>query len=162
MVITESSPTRSKAQAPQRIVCLTDTGLDVLKELELEPVGCLTQGIAEHPLFYGDRAQAFTPVGSQTLPDLGAIRRLQPDLILGWQFPHRFYRPLLEQIAPVLLLDGVGYEAATARLQQIAQLTGRSQQAIAATNQLKRDLLRYRNRLQGAALKTVAIISLSP
>jgi len=154
-------PAKLSESSPPRIVCLTATGIDVLKELGLEPVGYLNRGIAQHPEFYGDRAQSFAAVGSWMLPDFRAIARLQPDLILGWRFPHRFYRPLLARIAPVHLMEGTGYEAATARLQQVAQLTGRSQQAIAAINQLKRNLLRSRNQLQGRSRKTVAVIGIS-
>lgn len=79
-------------QSAERIVCLTVTGIDIIAELGLEPVGYLSQGIANPTEFYGDRAQQFTSVGSWILPNLKAIRTLQPDLILGWGFPHQFYQ----------------------------------------------------------------------
>ncbi|NJK54170.1 MAG: hypothetical protein HC936_17840 [Leptolyngbyaceae cyanobacterium SU_3_3] len=77
-------------QPAKRTVCLTATGIDSLAELGLEPVGYLSQGIADRPEFYGEHAQQFTSVGSWMLPNLKAIRNLQPDLILGWGFPHGF------------------------------------------------------------------------
>lgn len=73
----------SLKQPAERIVCLTATGIDSLVELDLEPVGYLSQGIANRPEFYGDRAHQFTSVGSWMLPNLKTIRSLQPDLILG-------------------------------------------------------------------------------
>jgi hypothetical protein len=47
-------------QPAERIVCLTATGIDGLIELGLEPVGYLSQSIADRPEFYGDRAHQFT------------------------------------------------------------------------------------------------------
>lgn len=92
-----------------RTVCLTATGIDILAELNLEPIGYLSGGIANRPEFYGDRAQQFTSVGSWMLPNLKIIHTLQPDLILGWGFPHRFYQRWLRQIAPTYLMSGSGY-----------------------------------------------------
>ncbi|MEM9135831.1 MAG: ABC transporter substrate-binding protein [Cyanobacteria bacterium P01_F01_bin.42] len=128
----KSSPLEPKS----RIVCLTATGLDCLKELDLEPVGYLNQGVADRPEFYGDRAQSFTSVGSWLFPDREAIRASNPDLILGWRFPHRFYRRI-NQIAPVHILSGTGYESAKARLLEIGELTGRSPQAEATLDALE-------------------------
>ncbi|MEO0687511.1 MAG: ABC transporter substrate-binding protein, partial [Cyanobacteria bacterium J06649_11] len=51
------------AQPAKRIACLTSSGLDILRELELEPVGYLTKGIANQPEFYGYLAQKFVPLG---------------------------------------------------------------------------------------------------
>ncbi|QYO67960.1 hypothetical protein [Leptolyngbya sp. 7M] len=36
----------------ERILCLTATGIDILVELGLEPIGYLSQGIAGHPEAY--------------------------------------------------------------------------------------------------------------
>lgn len=102
-------------QPAERILCPTATGIDILFELGLEPVGYLSQGIADRPEFYGERAQQFTSVGSWMLPNLKAIRALQPDLILGWGFPHQFYQRWLRQISPTYL-SGSGYNTTLARL----------------------------------------------
>lgn len=111
----------------KRIVCLSATGLDVLLELGLEPIGYLSQGIAGRPEFFGERARCFTDMGAWLLPDVWAIYRSQPDLILGWSFPHRFYQPLLTHIAPVYLMAGVGYKAAIGRLRKLATILGREE-----------------------------------
>lgn len=115
-------------QPAERIVSLTATGLDCLIELGLTPVGYLSQGVADQPEFYSDRAQSFMNAGSWIFPNRRAIRKTQPDLILGWRFPHRFYRGL-NNIAPLYLMVGAGHDTAVARLRQIGQLTGREQEA---------------------------------
>ncbi|MEO1146570.1 MAG: ABC transporter substrate-binding protein [Cyanobacteria bacterium J06638_22] len=145
-------------QPAQRIVCLTATGIDSLAELGLEPIGYLSKGIAERPEFYGDRAQAFPSVGSWLLPNLKAIRRLQPDLILGWTFPHRFYRHWLQKIAPTYLMGGSGYALALARLRDIARLTGRVPTAELAINQLEMRLESYRTAIPENQKKTVLMM----
>lgn len=129
-------------QPAERIVCLTATGIDILAELGLAPVGYLSQGIADRLEFYGDGAQQFASVGSWMLPDLKAIRTLQPDLILGWGFPHRFYHHWLRQIASTYLMSGSGYDIALARLRDVARLTGRDTVAETAIQQLETQFAR--------------------
>jgi iron complex transport system substrate-binding protein len=142
----------------KRIVCLTATGIDILAELGLEPVGYLAQGIADRPEFYGDRAQQFAPVGSWMLPNLRAIQQLQPDLILGWVFPHRFYRPWLQKIAPTFFLSGNGYHKALERLRQIACLTGAVAEAEAAVQRLETQLVAYRALIPETGRQTVLMM----
>lgn len=141
----------SLTRPAKRIVCLTAAGLDSLLELDMEPVGYLSKGVADRPEFYGDRAKQFVPVGSWIAPNLSAIRRLQPDLVIGWTFPHRFYRRWLGNSVPLYLMGGTGYEAALNRLRDIAQLTDRVSQAEAA-------ITRFDQRLEGfhAAIPTEA------
>lgn len=57
-------------QPAKRIVCLTATGVDILAELELTPVGYLSKGIANRPEFYGEPAQHIAPVGSWMFPQV--------------------------------------------------------------------------------------------
>ncbi|PZD72611.1 Fe(3+)-citrate-binding protein YfmC [Acaryochloris thomasi RCC1774] len=144
-------------QPAQRIVCLTATGLDCLVELGLEPVGYLNQGVADRPEFYGDRARSFMNAGSWIFPNWKAIRQSHPDLILGWHFPHRFYKQL-NRIAPLLLVEGAGYDAAVARLQRVGRWTGRERQgkdAIATLTQQIRDMQRL---LQHQSQPTVIVM----
>ncbi|MCF2970920.1 hypothetical protein L1047_06900 [Synechococcus sp. Nb3U1] len=100
--ILSSRPISPKHPARQ-IVCLTATGFDVLAELGLEPVGGSASEVAERPEFYAEGAQTWPKVGSWLWPSFKTLRSLQPepDLILAWQFPHRFYQSRLAQIAPV-------------------------------------------------------------
>ncbi|NDJ19828.1 ABC transporter substrate-binding protein [Myxacorys almedinensis] len=146
------------SQPANRIVCLTATGLDILLELDLTPVGYTSQTIATKPEFYGDRTQQLTPVGSWFAPNLKTIRNLQPDLILGWSFPHRFYQRWLRKIAPVYLMDGSGYEMAFKRLRQIAQLTERVAEAEAAIALLENRLTVYCSTVPVYERKTVLMM----
>ncbi|MGD1859874.1 MAG: ABC transporter substrate-binding protein [Leptolyngbyaceae cyanobacterium] len=144
-----------------RIVCLSASGLDALVELGLEPVGGLRSEVAIQPEFYGERSQQWPLVGAWLLPNFQAIRRLQPDLILGWQFPHRFYRRWLADIAPTYLMRGSGYEEAVLRLLDIASLTQRTSQAEAAIAALEQQLAQYRRQLQQEPRKTVLVMGVS-
>ena len=142
----------------QRLICLSASGLDILLELGLEPVGGRRKGVAEQPEFYGERSQHWADVGSWLLPNFRAIRQARPDLILGWQFPHRVYRWWLTDIAPVYLMGGSGYEEAILRLLDVACLTKRMAAAEAAIATLDRQLEMYRQRLQHQPRKTVLMM----
>ncbi|WAL60357.1 ABC transporter substrate-binding protein [Thermocoleostomius sinensis] len=142
---TDATGTEIRLNQPaERIVCFTATGIDILAELGLASVGYLSQGIADYPESYGDRAQQFTAIGFWMLPNLKTIRQLQPDLILGWRFPYRFYQHWLRQMAPTYLMSGSGYNPALARLRDVAQLTGRITEAETAIQQLESQLQTYR------------------
>ncbi|HHP7245294.1 MAG TPA: ABC transporter substrate-binding protein, partial [Elainellaceae cyanobacterium] len=97
-------------------------------------------------------------VGSWLLPRFRSIRQLQLDLILGWQFPHRFYRWQLADIAPTYLMGGSGYEEAVLRLLDIACLTQRMPQAEAAIAHLDQLLTNYHHRLRQEPRKTVLVM----
>ena len=97
-------------------------------------------------------------VGPWLRPNFKKIRRLQPDLILGRQFPHRYYRRWLKAIAPVYLIGGCGYEEALLRLLDIACLTQRLAQAEAAITRLEHQLKIYRRFLQHEPRKTVLVM----
>ncbi|UKO96874.1 ABC transporter substrate-binding protein [Nostoc sp. UHCC 0870] len=131
-------------QLAKRIVCLTATGLDILVELGLEPVGYLSQGIASRPEFYGESSQQFMSVGSWMMPNFSAIQNTQPDLIIGWVFPHRFYRWWWRNTAPIYLMGGSGFDATLRRLRDIAQLTGRMAEAEAAIMRIEAKIQAYR------------------
>lgn len=143
------------AQPAKRIVCLTAAGLDILLELDMEPMGYLTKGAADKPEFYGERARQFTPVGSWIAPNWKAVQTLNPDLVLGWSFPHRFYRRWFGNVAPLYLMGGTGYEAALQRLRDVAQLTGRISQAEAVIAQCETRLRNYRSAIPNQEYRTV-------
>lgn len=148
--------TQIKLDKPaKRIACLTSAALDVLRELDLEPVGYLTKGIIDKPEFYGELANNFAPLGSWIFPNIKAVRSLQPDLVIGWTFPHRFYRKLLGSQIPFYLMGGNGYDAALRRLYDIACLTNRVSQAEMITVNFRKRLEIYANTIPASAYKTV-------
>jgi iron complex transport system substrate-binding protein len=142
----------------KRIACLTSAGLDILRELDLEPVGYLTKGIADRPEFYGELAENFLPLGSWIIPNVKAVRSLKPDLVIGWTFPHQFYRKLFGREIPLYLMGGHGYDAALQRLRDIANLTGRVAQAEIAIARFCDCLEIYRNTIPKEAYKTVLFL----
>ena len=143
------------AKPAKRIACLTSAGLDILRELDLEPVGYLTEGIADRPEFYGELAKNFAPLGSWILPNIKAVRSLKPDLVIGWTFPHRFYRKLFGREIPLYLMGRNGYDAALQRLRDIAYLTNRVDRAEIAIAKMCDRVERYRNKIPTTAYKTV-------
>lgn len=157
-VVDDTGTAINLKQPAQRIVCLTATGIDILAELGLMPVGYLSQGIANHPDFYGEGAQSIKPVGTWMLPNLSQIAALQPDLILGWSFPHRFYRPWLTQIAPVYLMTENSYGATLERLRQVGQLCDRTLEADRAIAQFKQRLEHYHHIATAYPSKTVLMM----
>lgn len=144
-VIDDTGTSLTLLKPTKRIVSLTATGLDILLELGLQPVGYLAKGIANRPEFYGDRAQQIAPVGSWMFPRIHRIKALQPDLILGWAFPHRFYKPWLNNIAPVYLMNKSGYETMLQRLRDVGYLCDRTDAAEIAITQFEQYLDIHRN-----------------
>ncbi|MEO1799551.1 MAG: ABC transporter substrate-binding protein [Cyanobacteria bacterium J06629_2] len=142
-------------RSPKRIVCLSAAGLDILIELGLEPVGYLSKGVAGNKDFYGDRAKKFAGVGSWMFPDCRAIKNLQPDLIIGWTFPHRFYGGKLNRLAATYLMGGNGYQGSLRRLRDIARLTGRLSKAERKVACLQERLTRYYSSIPQHKYKTV-------
>jgi iron complex transport system substrate-binding protein len=84
----------------RRVACLSASGLDVLAELGLEPVGSSASEVASQPEFFGEQAAQWPHLGTWAWPRFPALRDLKPDLILAWSFPHRFYQRRLAAIAP--------------------------------------------------------------
>ena len=145
-------------QSAKRIVCLTATGIDILAELELMPVGYLSKGIADRPEFYGNSAHQITPVGSWMFPQIDKIKALQPDLIIGWTFPHRFYKPWLSKIASVYLMGGSGYGATLQRLRDVGHLCDRTDAVERAIIQFEQSLETYRCTAAADSPKTVLMM----
>ncbi len=88
-------------------------------------------------------------------PDCSAIKSLQPDLIIGWTFPHRFYRGKLTRIASTYIMGGNGYKAFFTRLRDIGRLTGKLSKAERAIACLKERLIRYYSLIAQHKYKTV-------
>lgn len=69
---------------PQRVVALGDSALDAALSLGIQPVGTLaSRGGDDVPDYLKSKAGPITLVGSVREPNLEAILRLQPDLVLA-------------------------------------------------------------------------------
>jgi iron complex transport system substrate-binding protein len=98
-------------QTPQRVVVLSQSALDNSIALGVKPIGSTyagfpqRSGYGKYPSYLRDKAAGITNVGHAGSPNLEAILRLKPDLILGNQDDHRQLYPRLSQIAPTVLAN---------------------------------------------------------
>ena len=90
---------------PQRVVVLDTAPLDGVLALGVKPVGATLPLTASFPAYLGDRTAGITTVGKSP-PNLEAILRLKPDLIIGNTSSHQQIYDKLSQIAPTILVDG--------------------------------------------------------
>lgn len=91
---------------PENIVVLDAQYIDQLLALGKQPVGTViaTSDISEFPAYVSHQLSGIKLMGTKEKPDLEAIKRVEPDLIICTEFQaHRYDE--LAQIAPTLLLD---------------------------------------------------------
>ncbi|RWZ60851.1 iron-siderophore ABC transporter substrate-binding protein [Halobacillus fulvus] len=105
---------------PERVVVLEWSYAENLQALGMEPVG-----VADLES-YGDWVDVGMPfsdsvenVGTRQEPNLEAISRLDPDLIIGVQFRHEGIADQLEQIAPTVMFAPYSEEAAQDQYQNM-------------------------------------------
>jgi len=95
--------------APERVVVLDDGPLNSALALGLRPVGAATAfADGAFPSYLGEQTAGIEPVGTITEPNLEAIARLRPDLILGSKVRHEAIYPELSRIAPTVFSETVG------------------------------------------------------
>jgi ABC-type enterochelin transport system substrate-binding protein len=124
---------------PQRIVSLDELGTELLVSLGIEPVG--VANLASYRRYIGignDLLERSVPLGSAQQPNLEAIARLKPDLIVGVAYLHLPLFERLDGLAPTLIyqvtLASAGYDGVAigeAMLEHLGRLTGRQAQAAA-------------------------------
>ncbi|NJL98642.1 MAG: ABC transporter substrate-binding protein, partial [Synechococcaceae cyanobacterium SM2_3_2] len=86
---------------PQRVVVLDTSALDAVVALGSTPVGTLIYGTL--PAYLGESITEIDIVGDINQPNLEAIIRLDPDLILGTRVNVAALYRQLDQIAPTIL-----------------------------------------------------------
>ena len=93
-----------------RVVALVPDALDTAIALGVRPVGAsLPVGHRALPDYLGVRAAGVKPVGPDPQPELGRIRSLKPDLIIGYKpVQGRIYQRL-NAIAPTVTTDALGH-----------------------------------------------------
>jgi len=117
----------------QRIVSLDDLSTEILVSLGMAPRAAANlDSYRRYVDLHADLLKDSQPLGSPQQPDLEALVRLQPDLIVGVSYLHAPLFDRLRRIAPTLLfqvsltpgsLDGVDIGAAM--LQTLGRMTGR-------------------------------------
>ncbi|MEL6232693.1 MAG: iron-siderophore ABC transporter substrate-binding protein [Cyanobacteria bacterium J06627_3] len=92
--------------APKRIVVLDTTPLDAVLALGVDPVGTISYGMP--PGYLGEKASDIEIIGQFNQPNLEAILKLKPDLILGAKSISEKLYPKLSRIAPTVFIEGAG------------------------------------------------------
>lgn len=133
-------------QPPDRIVCLHLSCLDILAELEKEPIGMsgVLMEFATSSVYFGDRAKTFGQISGRGEPNLEHLLALNPDLIIGHQAQLGSQRETLSSIAPLYLVDVKNYNDAIANLLQVGQLLGIEDKAEAAAAEFRDRLAQYK------------------
>lgn len=122
---------------PLRIVSLDDLSTELLVSLGIEPVGVANLANYRRYINIGnERLERSVALGSAQQPDLEAIARLKPDLIVGMAYLHLPLFERLDGLAPTLIyqvsLASDGYDGVAigeAMLEHLGRLTGREAQA---------------------------------
>lgn len=97
--------------SPKRVVALGDSALDAALSLGAQPVGTLaSRGGNDVPDYLKEKAGKITLVGSVREPNLEAVLRLQPDLILASGELSRDLYAKLSLMAPTVVPKGGNFE----------------------------------------------------
>ena len=113
---------------PMRVITLFQGATDTAVALGVAPLA-VVESWREKPVYPYLRAALsdVTVIGLETQPSLEDIALLEPDLIIASRFRHQDIAPLLQQLAPVLMLEQI-YEFKKT-VHQMGQVCQREQQA---------------------------------
>lgn len=112
---------------PQRIVALSDEALDTLCALGLQSrivAAAVADGSSGQPSYLGTVVRGVPAVGSQSKPDLNAVKAANPDLILGSKALTPDSYDALSAIAPTVFTAAPG-AAWQDNLRLVGTATGR-------------------------------------
>ncbi|MFI8744022.1 ABC transporter substrate-binding protein [Pseudomonas sp. NPDC077186] len=156
------------AAQPQRIVSLDELTTELLVSLGIEPVGVANLANYRRYIGIGDELlEHSVALGSAQQPDLEAIARLKPDLVVGVAYLHLQLFERLDGLAPTLIYqvslaaggpDGVAI--GEAMLLHLGQLTGRQAQARQAVEEARAALAAAQRTVRegGLAGEPVAVL----
>lgn len=155
---------------PQRIVSLDELSTELLVSLGIEPVG--VANLASYRRYIGignDLLESSVALGSAQQPNLEAIARLEPDLIVGVAYLHLPLFERLDGLAPTLIyqvsLASAGYDGVAigeAMLEHLGRLTGRQAQAAAVIREGRQALDAARQSVREQALQGEPVAVLYP
>ncbi|WP_027085533.1 ABC transporter substrate-binding protein [Cohnella panacarvi] len=95
---------------PSRVVVLDNGALDNVLALGVKPVGAPTVQLDNpFPAYLTAQTDGITNIGTIDEPNLETISSLKPDVILGSKDTHEAIYDKLEQIAPTVFVDTLGY-----------------------------------------------------
>ncbi|MDP9441213.1 MAG: iron-siderophore ABC transporter substrate-binding protein [Actinomycetota bacterium] len=125
-------------RAPARVVTLDTGELDTMVELGIKPVGVVDYGADGLPAYFDPKEiEGVQVIGTIQEPNLEAIARLRPDLIVSSKLRHEKIYGQLAQIAPTVFAERPGV-AWKQNFQLFAQAVGRENQAAATVERYQR------------------------
>lgn len=145
--------TRAAGAAP-RVIALEYHAVEMALALGVTPVGVADpKGYARWVGVGKEKLAGATNVGSRQQPSLELMAKLKPDLIVAVDFRHAALKPLLNRIAPTLMLDSPeddGLASVYADHRRVGAALGRIGAADAAIAEIEALLGRQRDRLAAA------------
>lgn len=125
-------------RAPARVVTLDTGELDTMVELGLKPVGVVDYGADGLPAYFDPKEiEGVEVIGTIDAPNLEAIARLRPDLIVSSKLRHEKLYGQLAQIAPTVFAERPGV-AWKENFQLFAQAVGREAEAAETVRRYER------------------------
>lgn len=131
---------------PVRVVTLDTGELDAMAELGIKPVGAVDYGADGLPKYFDpSEIEGVEVVGTISEPNLEAIARLKPDLILSSKLRHEKIYPQLSQIAPTVFAERPGvtwkqnftlYSQAVGAEEKAAETVERYEKRVAELNEV--------------------------
>ena len=119
----------SVERAPERVVTLDTGELDTMVELGIKPVGVVDYGADGLPAYFEAKdIEGVEVIGTIDEPNLEAIARLRPDLIVSSKLRHEKLYGQLSQIAPTVFAERPGV-AWKQNFELFAQAMGREREA---------------------------------
>ena len=132
--------------APVRVVTLDTGELDAMAQLGVKPVGVVDYGADGLPKYFDtEEIEGVEIVGTIQEPNLEAIARLKPDLILSSKLRHEKLYSQLSQIAPTVFAARPGvtwkqnftlYSQAVGREDEAAETVERYEERVAELNEV--------------------------
>ena len=152
----------------KRIVALNWSAAEMLLTLGVAPVGVTqTAGYRKWQTNHPALPENITDVGRRQEPDLKTIARLQPDLIIGYDFRHQRIHSALSQIAPTLLYQQFPkpdqphfqyLDALPHLFNTIALSVGKGKQAQSKLLDMEHTLSQLNSQLKRAQLKDMKLV----
>ncbi|MBW3558007.1 MAG: ABC transporter substrate-binding protein, partial [Actinobacteria bacterium] len=134
-------------RAPARVVTLDTGELDTMVELGIKPVGVVDYGADGLPAYFDPKEiQGVEVIGTIDQPNLEAIARLRPELIVSSKLRHEKLYPQLAQIAPTVFAERPGV-AWKRNFELFAQAVGREKQAVATVERYQRRVAELNEKL---------------
>ncbi len=136
----------------ERIVCLTGPCVDILAELDVEPVGILGPRLVTDERYFGAAGEQIAVLeGSFDDPDLESLAGMEPDLVIGLTGFQSQNRDRYETVAPFIALGVPTLDDAYDNLHGIGTLLDRADAADAAIEETEELLDTLRSEAPGDA-----------